>query len=425
MALTKRGGWPYANPLNGQFTLNRQSPQARGLAAWWPAAGARGNRVPDMARGIGSLALSGTGGTAIGHTAAFGTTMRMTAGVSSYWSVANYADVQMGSGVSFEYVFPFFVRSSPSASYRRLGLACKGSGANAEYEMYCYDSNGNQEYNLIYMTARNAADTAYGTATLAHSVVLNRWYWYHGYCDAATNEIGVILRGVGTSTGALTNGVLAGSSSLEIGRYGASDWHIGNVDIPFVICYRRVLSEGERFALYNPATRWELYAPVSPLSVSRRGALQAAQAVAGAMTPSGGPIRSTGLAGLAGGVTPSGGPIRSTGLAGMAGDVTPSGGPIRSTGLAGLAGGVGLSGTLGTVRTFLREMAGSLGVSGTLGTVRTFLRTVAGVLVLGGSVASTMYHQAGPVIRVVQRLVQPMLRAARNDSPDVKGAREL
>ena len=42
MPLIKRGGWPYANPPNTQFTLNTQSPQSKGLVAWWPTLGQHG-----------------------------------------------------------------------------------------------------------------------------------------------------------------------------------------------------------------------------------------------------------------------------------------------------------------------------------------------------------------------------------------------
>lgn len=31
-----RGGWPFTNPINCPFTINLNSPQAKGLLAWWP-----------------------------------------------------------------------------------------------------------------------------------------------------------------------------------------------------------------------------------------------------------------------------------------------------------------------------------------------------------------------------------------------------
>ena len=33
---TKRGGWPFANPPNTQFTINTDSPQSKGLVFWLP-----------------------------------------------------------------------------------------------------------------------------------------------------------------------------------------------------------------------------------------------------------------------------------------------------------------------------------------------------------------------------------------------------
>jgi hypothetical protein len=36
MSLTRRGGWPYGHPPNGQFVLNTRSPQAQDLHHWWP-----------------------------------------------------------------------------------------------------------------------------------------------------------------------------------------------------------------------------------------------------------------------------------------------------------------------------------------------------------------------------------------------------
>lgn len=40
-----RGAWPYSFPPNCAFELNRDSPQAEGLLAWWPTLGSRGANV--------------------------------------------------------------------------------------------------------------------------------------------------------------------------------------------------------------------------------------------------------------------------------------------------------------------------------------------------------------------------------------------
>ena len=56
---TQRGGWPYSQPPNVQFDINRASPQVKGLAAWWMMLSFQGaTQYVDMIR---NLALSPTG----------------------------------------------------------------------------------------------------------------------------------------------------------------------------------------------------------------------------------------------------------------------------------------------------------------------------------------------------------------------------
>lgn len=55
MMRLRRGGWPFRNPPNCQFDLNTASPQAKGLVAWWPTLGSRGNVLRDY----GPLRMNG------------------------------------------------------------------------------------------------------------------------------------------------------------------------------------------------------------------------------------------------------------------------------------------------------------------------------------------------------------------------------
>lgn len=45
MRQTKRGGWPYSQPPNVPFEINRASSQARGLVAWWPSLASPGASI--------------------------------------------------------------------------------------------------------------------------------------------------------------------------------------------------------------------------------------------------------------------------------------------------------------------------------------------------------------------------------------------
>ena len=54
MRRTKRGGWPYGQPPNVPFELNKDSPQAKGLVLWGPTLGYPGGGVLRDRSGYGN-----------------------------------------------------------------------------------------------------------------------------------------------------------------------------------------------------------------------------------------------------------------------------------------------------------------------------------------------------------------------------------
>ena len=249
MPLTNRGGWPYANPPNTQFTLNRQSPQAKGLVAWWPFASMS---LRDLA-GVEDTAPSA--GATIAPTRN-GLSLQLDEDGKSVYGVAS-SRLKIQPPITLHLAGMF--TGVPDQYSNVIGVSAHddGSAPYACYAIFC------------------------GTTTLDFGTNKSgTWKDKGEICPMPSAGVPFALTFVISPSGgkAYLNGVAqAPDPGVEntIAFYADSEVSIGakevdrnlNLQVQDSRIYNRALSPAEIWAMYDPATRWELYAPVMPRGV--------------------------------------------------------------------------------------------------------------------------------------------------------------
>ncbi len=275
MTLSKRGGWPYANPPNTQFTLNRQSPQARGLIAWYPTLAGRGARLRDMS-GNGYHADLTTEGTppTVTHTARCGRMLETVRANENVWSLPS--EILSGRTAISLSVWIQMTGGESSNEY-----AIVGAWEDDKQFLLRYDHDVENAGWIEWWIERDGDDQDGGefddtplTLGVPHLVSCT-WDGIQMRVYVDGQESSIVDGAVG---GALGNN---DNDPILIGRYSHSELsdylsaYIG--DMRF---YDRGLSAQEIRAMYSPATRWELYAPAAHTRIFKAGAVAGAMPMA-------------------------------------------------------------------------------------------------------------------------------------------------
>lgn len=243
---SKRGGWPYGHPPNTQFELNTQSPQARGLIAWWSMLGqSRGNTLRDLIRGAaGSLNDAVWANRGVGSCIYLDGTSGM--------AVPTFGDVDISTSFTMHSVM--YLPTKPDSWVILFGRSnAQGAIAGWTACQYCYGTT----------YAFGIGDGAGGFAFDANIAVLplNTWLYLTTTYDGTV--VKSYINGRYQTGQDIATGVTPWST--------ANSWETGwgdNVNNRLVgyfsegRLYNRTLSAAEVWVLYDPATRWELYAPV-------------------------------------------------------------------------------------------------------------------------------------------------------------------
>jgi hypothetical protein len=235
-------------PPVGGFTLNRDSPLAKGLVFWLPLID-RGQT--DRARGLVTTSSFSTTAPVLATTNE-GLGWRIDNTSSNYLTCATpVAALPLTIACWF---YPLAV-----ASTRDL-VSIGNSGNNLDFYELQQASGGG-------VRARQGDSTSTSSATTAGAVTANVWQLATAVY-AATNLRIAYLNGTGrtTSTGTRATSTL---DRIGIGAYlggTISSWFDGY--IRNVCIWNRALSDAEVWRLYDPLTRWELFAPAAWTSQS-------------------------------------------------------------------------------------------------------------------------------------------------------------
>lgn len=373
MRRTKRGGWPYSQPPNVPFTINRASPQAVGLVAWMPWGGG----TPGAHRHVDRV--SG---------------LVFTEGGTPVW----VADGERGWSLLFDRTTPDYLLNTTFSITEPFTLACwanKNEGAFDGVLLSVADNSvpDDQHRLIIQATEQVIASTYDGTVSNAiatANVTLNTWEHICGVW-AAANSRAAYLNAANKGTNADARAVV-GIDTVAIGitadstPFGAMSGRISDVRF-----YNIAKTDAEVYEMY--ANPWELYKPLIRRWLGWKVAIGATyyQSCAGALTYTGSITRKTSK-GLSGALTPTGSIVKKTSIS-LSGALTFAGGLVKRTSIS-VSGALTFVGSLDAKGLFKQALSGALTFTGALGTVLLIRQALSGALSYIGSLATQ--YTAGP-----------------------------
>lgn len=236
-------------PLDIPFEVNRASPQARGLVAWWPPIASRGTNV---LRDLGGRGLNGV--------------------FKGPSEPAWIGDAQFGMALSFDGSDDYIATTINNLPLTELTIGfwaistCTIVGSSGRPFGYENSSSGAHGLAMYFPTLTNPTlimrdngatyDASFG------SIVIGSWYHY---VVAISSLVGTALYLSGTQTNLNANAKSYSSAdvSFKIGAAGtgasieAFKGFIGELRI-----YNNALSPAAIWQMWDPASRWDLYAPI-------------------------------------------------------------------------------------------------------------------------------------------------------------------
>jgi len=246
-------GWPFRHPPNTRFKPNNESWQARGLVAWWPPLGSRGetllrNYLPQFNDGSFQNQMEYIFDGEMGYALNF-------LGSNDFVNVSIYDAIDFGNE---DFTVAMWVKlEDVSADNEFLYKGTGGTGTDTRYRMHYNFSSDRLRWSMTDSATVSAVE-----CDALGSPATGVWYHLAGRLNAATSEIAIIVNGRLKSTDTAPAGSAAGGD-LRLGGTGFSSkdftGRMGDLRI-----YNRALSDAEIWWLYDPRTRWELYAPVVP-----------------------------------------------------------------------------------------------------------------------------------------------------------------
>lgn len=229
-----------ANRIPRQFTMNRQSDQARELSGWWSMRSSwGGNAAFDDSGGYRNL-VGGAGSQSPGWAE----------GIEFVSANSQYVEADNTPVTARPLTMSLWVRPSDLSTDQQFMCLVAAASDNDWFSVVSYSGTAAIQVNQ----AGSFADLSGGT------LVVKRWH---------------LLTGVWLTTGMICylNGVAVASSGATQVPLGVSRIALGGLRrlSPVQYCsaqvldarlYNRGLSASEVWALYNPATRYELYQEV-------------------------------------------------------------------------------------------------------------------------------------------------------------------
>lgn len=244
-----RSGWPFRHPINTQFRLNQDSPQARGLVFWQPLV----TVVP---------------GDRVGRVAMTPTAAPPLVAVGGRWAYSFNGSTQYlvsAAGTAPVTAVPlslscWFNATSDSAAQSLLSIG----GSAAAADSFDIRLRGNIALDPLGAFTRDSVDFSVANTTTGYTI--NTWMLATGVYRLATARAAFINGGSkGTES---TSRIPAGLNRIGIGALVTSTpttFFAGYVADCRI--YNRALSDAEVQELYQPDTRWELYEPLRKIWV--------------------------------------------------------------------------------------------------------------------------------------------------------------
>lgn len=402
-----RGGWPYPGPPNCDFTINLNSPQAKGLVAWWPLGLGQYGMLRDV---VGRF-----------HMTAFNTPQLVTDGEGGL--VTQFAN---GSNEYLE-------SSGAPLSSVPLTLMCwfKPTATTGLLSLFGISDGGNNYWGLQHFSSSNGQilarcrDGGGGGSFASTTTFATQQIWYHGCGVFPADDLRIAyLSGGGRGTNA-TAGDPVGIDRVEIADLGGeANWDGRLRDVRI---YNRALFDAEVYECKRKP--WELYRPNVPyvlgmapaggttyystpagsLSFAGAATRQAQTAKAGVLTLAGAPTKLVVPTAKAGVLTLAGAPTKQIAPTAKTGVLTLAGTPTRQTqtskaGVLTLAGAptrqtqTSKTGALTSAGAIAKQTqtakAGVLTFAGAVSAIKTFLQAIAGTL----SLAGTLTRRAGKLL---------------------------
>lgn len=258
---TRRGGWPYSNPPNVPFVLNKNSPLGKGLVGWWVPLAIRSTSViHELARGNNAV---GSGATRTSTPdAEIGWTFN-TPGANDY---ADAGDVYDYTG---SFTIAAWIRADSMVGWPCIVGRWGPTGTNDKQYKLCASRNstGTPYIDISSTGADDIVREAGETISTGDLVFICGRY------NALAQTLDMFVNGR-LSNGTLTAGVPAainsGSATFRIGEQSDAgndfDGSIGPV-----LLYDWAIPSAVVLALYR--SPWELYAPIIPHAVARKSAV--------------------------------------------------------------------------------------------------------------------------------------------------------
>lgn len=245
-------GWSYRQPPPRSVELNRSSPQAKGLLIWTPF-----SRVYQRSFGVLKNYTKRTGDSTyfgspswkydpiIGPYIALPTT-------SAGFDWGNIPQVE---GIN-QITVSAWARKNPGyANWDQDMIWAKHtSGTNG-----CFYFSTTSSNNLRFAVINASSSRVDNDATMSMDPGI--WYLLTGVYNGI--DLRVYINGLLSSTPSAQTGLIkAHSSTLRFGDFNGGGWDLeGDIAEPRI--YDRALSAGEVWAMYDPATRWDLYKPIT------------------------------------------------------------------------------------------------------------------------------------------------------------------
>ena len=246
--------WPFSQPpLGVPWSLNRASPQARGLVGWWPMMGSGGVPV-DRAQGNTTTLPGGTSNPTWTPTPIRGEALAFDAS-NDHLLIAG---TMLSTSTPFSLTWWEMITAATGTYMSRLAL--KITGGTAAFTVI--RSSDTTNYGVIAWRQATGGTCVKGptSPTLAQS--LNIWRHFAITCttNAASNtaaDYALYIDGLPSTTAA---GEALGGPGSTINRIGYDGTYTGSTcQMSDVRIYNRALAPAEVWQLWAPRTRWQLY----------------------------------------------------------------------------------------------------------------------------------------------------------------------
>lgn len=252
-------------PPNGQFTINRASPQARGLVGWWPLSAAVGAVVPDLSGYGNNGAMPGGASNPTRIGTPLGMALDFVNASSQYITVADSDIFTIGDNATTFAVWAY--HDGTRADRPLFSKYQDTSPFDGEWQFAVLDFG----YPALWLQLLDSGPVNRIRINTTSGIPAG-WSLFVGRYDGSGSHTGLSLfvNGRPVATTAQTQNTYSGTTNrgadVLIGASLINDSFAGYYDYPIVDVrmYSRALSDNEIYSLYDPATRWDLYQPIAP-----------------------------------------------------------------------------------------------------------------------------------------------------------------